>query len=111
MKINGNGKRVMCAGVDTKDWPFVKLKEKIGHTVPVNGFFFSKGKYGEQVVVAGEGELINMPGRAAEEFEELFLYNQEYKKALLDGKISLTNICEVETNQGKTVGYDIDMEE
>lgn len=111
MKINGNGKRLMCKGVETKDWPFAKLKDKIGQEVPVNGFFFSKGKYGEQVVVAGEGELINMPGRATEEFEDLFLLNQEYRAALLEGKITLTNICEIETNQGKTVAYDIDMSE
>lgn len=102
---NTNGLRI--EGLDTKDWPFKKIKDFIGEVVPVKGYYITAGKYGDQCVVCGNGVLINMPDRAVKEFKDIFS-DEANKKLLLAGKISLKNIKPLETNSGKTTAYDID---
>ena len=58
-------------GIDTSDIEFRSLKDFCGKRIEVDGFFFPEGKFGKQVVVVGNGFLINMPGRAVEAFEDI----------------------------------------
>lgn len=108
MKLNaGNENGLRMEGLNSKDFPFKNIKDFVGETVPVKGFYFTKGKYGEQVVVIGNGVCINMPQRAVLEFQTIF-QDEVNKKYLLAGKIKLTNIKPLDTNSGKTTAYDID---
>lgn len=99
------GKATVKEGINTRDYLFVSLKNFIGKHVKVDGFFFTNGRYGKQVVVVGEGYNINMPKRATETFE--IIYNDDVKlKAVLDGHLMLTDIRELHTDNGNdTVTY------
>lgn len=103
----GNGRSLRMEGLNTEGWAFKKIKEFIGETVPVKGYYITKGKFGDQCVVCGNGVLINMPDRAVEEFESIFA-DETNKNLLLAGKISLKNIKVLDTKSGTTTGYDID---
>lgn len=105
----GKAKGIRMDGLNTEDWTFKKIKDFVGETIPVKGYYITKGKYGDQCVVIGNGVLINMPDRAVEEFTDIFAdsKNQELLKA---GKISLKNIKPLETKSGDTTAYDIDAE-
>ena len=56
-----NKRSTVCAGINTQDMEFAPLKDFCGQHFVCEGFFFTDGKYGEQVVVVGAGYLINMP--------------------------------------------------
>lgn len=102
-----NSKGVRMDGLNTEGWAFKKIKDFIGETVPVKGYYITKGKFGDQCVVIGNGVLINMPDRAVDEFTGIF--GDESNRSLLKaGKISLKNIKPLDTNSGKTTAYDID---
>lgn len=100
-----NGRKSVKDGIDTKSMEFASISNFVGKTVKVDGFFFTKkGKYGEQVVVVGNGYLINMPKRAVEQFK--LIYNDDTMlNAVLDGKLCLTDIKPISTNNGDTTAY------
>ena len=91
-------------GIDTEKMEFVSIKEFLGKIIKVDGFFFTKSKYGEQVVVVGEGKLINIPKRYTDNFKEI-RNNPEQLKAVLDGKLSLGDIKEIDSKNGKTIAF------
>lgn len=99
-------RKTMQEGIDTSKMEFKPLKDFCGKSISVNGFFFTEGKYGKQVVVVGCGYLINMPSRAVEQFEEIES-NEEMLKAVLEGKLVLENIRMVETKNGTTAAYEL----
>lgn len=108
-KLNGGSasNRVIMEGINTEGMAFTKLSEYIGKEVAVKGYFFTKGRYGEQLVVVSDS-LINMPGRSGDEFRSIFA-DANNKNNLLAGKIKLTNIQYMDTKSGtKTVIYDIE---
>ena len=70
----------------------------------MDGFFFNDSKFGKQVVVVGEGYLINMPSRAVESFEKI-AENEDMLKAVLKGHLGLVDIHMIETKNGTTVAY------
>ena len=92
-------------GIDTEKMEFVSIKEFVGKAIKVDGFFFTKSKYGEQVVVVGEGSLINIPKRYLEQFKEI-RDNKEKLEAVLAGKLTLGNIQAIEAKNGKTIIFD-----
>lgn len=107
-KLNSSGNKVAMKDVNTDGFEFKKISEFIGKEVPVKGYFFTKGKFGEQIVVITTDCLINMPGRSADEFRTVFS-NPDNMASLMDGKIKLTNIEYCDTKSGtKTVAYDIE---
>lgn len=109
MKINtGNSNKVVRAGFQTDGWQFKPLKEFVGKTIPVNGFFTTLGKYGEQAVIIGDGVLVNMPGRCVEELN-MIKNNKDYVDALMDGKMTIQNIRMEEFKNGTGAAYDIDV--
>lgn len=100
-----NKKRTIREGINTEEMEFKPISEFIGKVVKVDGFFFTEGNYGTQVVVVGNGCKINVPKRYADEFKKI---EDDYKmlKAVLEGHLALTNITEIETKQGDTVVFD-----
>ena len=103
-KLN-KGKRTVREGINTDNMEYCKLSNFIGQTIRVDGFWVSdKGNYGKQVVVVGNGWLINMPKRATEQFEAI-LKNDEMLNAVLDGHLALTDIRPIKTNTGDTTSY------
>ena len=101
---NKEGIKTVKDGIDTKKMEFVNLKNFIGKTVKVDGFFFTKSKYGEQVVVVGEGSLINIPKRYVDDFKAI-RDNSEKLNAVLNGGLSLGYIEEFDGKNGKTVKF------
>lgn len=87
-------------GIDLQSMQFVKLAAFEGKTVKVDGFFFTNGDYGKQVVVVGNGYKINMPARAVEQFESIQKHEEELQ-AVMDGKLMITDIRALK----KTTGY------
>lgn len=94
-------------GIDTDSMDFAPLSDFIGKTIKVDGFFLTKSKYGEQVVVVGNGYKINMPKRATETFKSI-RSNEFMLKAVLDGKLEIINITPVKAKNGNdTVAYEL----
>lgn len=107
-KLNKGTTSTIKEGIDTAGMEFRKLKDFIGDTVVVDGFYFNtKSKYdNEQVVVIGNGCRINMPSWAVDDFKAI-QQDPEMLSAMFDGHLSLTNIKETTTKKGNTtVTYD-----
>lgn len=103
-KFNSTGNKVLRNGIDNKDFEFKNLKEFCGKTVHVDGFFFTKGRYGKQVVVVGEGVNINMPARAVDDFEAIGS-DADAVNAIMAGELVLTDIQMIDAANGTTTGY------
>lgn len=91
-------------GINTQDMEFRPLKDFVGQEIKVDGFFFTEGKYGTQVVVVGNGVLINMPSRAVDVFEKI-RSEKPLLDGVLEGHLKLTKIKPVETRNGSTTSY------
>lgn len=98
------GQATVREGINTRDMEFRPLKDFVGREIVVDGFFFTEGKYGEQVVVVGAGYLINMPERATEEFKDMKA-DKEALELILSGKLKLVNLHMIDTKNGTTVAY------
>ena len=99
-----NKKSTVKEGIDTSKMEFKKLREFIGAYVNPVGFFFSEGKFGEQVVIVTEDCLINMPSYATETFKNL---TDEQIEAIKDGKMMITDIAvkEMHGREGTVFRY------
>ena len=90
---------------------FVSWKNYIGQDISVEGFFFTKTKYGEQVVIVGhstqipENKKINIPKRFADPFKQI-RDNDEALERVIAGKLILANIRELDSENGKTGTFD-----
>lgn len=99
-----NTRGTIMEGVETDQMDFAPLKDFCGQKVRCQGFFFTEGRYGRQVVVVGGGFLINMPQRAVEQFEAISNDDQALA-AVLAGKLILEDIKMVDTRNGRTTAY------
>ena len=102
-EMNGN-KKTVREGIDTRSMDFAPLKDFCGREFVVDGYFFTNGRYGKQVVVVGAGTLINFPNRATKVFEAI---DNDPKKveAVLNGHLKITDIKIGQTRNGSTVFY------
>lgn len=92
-------------GIDTDNMEFKPIRDFVGQDIKVDGFFFTTGgHYGKQVVVVGNGYLINMPKRAVETFEQV-VNDEVMLKAVLAGKMMITDIKPIQTKNGDSTGY------
>lgn len=91
-------------GVDTTEMEFKPLMDFCGETIICDGFFFTEGKFGKQVVAVGSGYLINMPQRAVEQFEKIE-ENEAMLKAVLSRHLAITDLHMINTKNGTTVAY------
>lgn len=101
---NLNKRSTVMDGIDTQEMEFKPLKDFCGQRIKCQGFFFTDGKYGKQVVVVGNGYLINMPARAVEQFE-VIAGDADALDAVLKGKLVLEGIKMIDTRNGKTTAY------
>lgn len=99
-----NLRRTVREGIDTDNMEFMPLKDYIGGEIVVDGYFFTQGKYGKQVVVVGNGAKINMPGYAVKNFERIDA-DEAAVAAVLDGKLKIVDIEELSTKNGITVAF------
>ena len=82
-----NRRSTVMDGVDTQEMEFKPLKDFCGTKIEVRGFFFTEGRYGTQVVVVGNGYLINMPKRSVEQFEDIAHADKMLDEVCPDGVI------------------------
>lgn len=102
------GNSYVREGIDTRSQDFAPLKNFIGQTIRVDGFFFTNGDYGKQVVVVGEGFNINMPSRALEQFEAIAA-DPEMVAAVMAGKLIINDIKAGNSKKGNpTTFYSLD---
>lgn len=101
---NLNKRSTVREGINTQDMEFKPLKEFCGQRIKCDGFFFTDGKYGRQVVVVGNGYLINMPSRAVEQFDEI-AQNNDAMDEVLKGHLVLKDIKLIDTRNGQTTAY------
>lgn len=102
-----NSKRTIREGIENlEDMQFVKLKDFVGYTVPVDGYFFTNGKYGKAVVVVAKGYKINMPARALDQFEQIDS-DPDMLNAMLQGHLAIKDIAERKTKNGTTTAYSL----
>lgn len=104
-QLNQTGTRTIMNGIDLNALPFKSIKDFIGQTIHVRGFFFTDGRFGKQVVVVGSGAKINLPARYVKVFE-LVQDTPELLQGVLDGKMILKNIKESNTRNGSTTTFD-----
>lgn len=109
--MNSN-KKTMKDGINLdKMGDFVSWKNYIGQDISVEGFFFTKGKYGEQVVIVGhsaqipDNKKINIPKRFTENFKQI-RDNDEALEQVIAGKLVLANVREFDAENGKTGTFD-----
>lgn len=102
-KLNQKSRTIM-EGIDLNSMEFKPLKDFIGQTINVGGFFFTDGKYGKQVVVVGNHAKINLPSRYVEKFEEIE-NDPEMLDAVLRGKLILTDVKSISTNNGNSTTF------
>ena len=106
-ELNKQFSSTIKEGIDLESMEFKPLKDFIGKTVKVDGFFFTKSDYGEQVVVVGNGAKINMPKRAVDIFKNIQA-SSEMLDAVLSGKLEIINITPVKCKNGvETTGYEL----
>ena len=100
-----NYKSTVREGIDTDAMEFLPIKNFVGQEIRVDGFFFTQGRYGEQVVVVGTGYKINLPSRSTEIFQKI-ANDPEQLNAVLTGHLKLTNIKIKDTKNGTTTIFD-----
>ena len=106
-EMNKLSKKTVRDGINTEEMSFKALKDFTGQKIIVDGFFFTEGKYGKQVVVVGNGAKINIPKRHTPDFEAI--RDDDAKlSAVLAGKMALTNIHEGDSSNGRTTYFDFD---
>lgn len=113
-----NRKTTIKEGIDLEKLDFRKLKDFTGEDLAVDGFFFTHGDYGEQLVVVARtlGKVhaltqgaykVNMPNRAISVFKEI-QDNKEMLDAVLNGHLMITGIEERKLNRGVTTVYTLE---
>lgn len=99
-----NYKQTVKEDIKLENLPYKPLKDFVGYTLFVDGFFFTNGKYGKQTVVVANGCKINMPSRATKQFEEIY-EDEDMLNAVLNGKLCIVDIKMVDTKNGTTTSY------
>lgn len=99
-QLNKKFRSTVREGIETENMEFCNISEFQGKTVPVDGFFFTEGDYGTQVVVVGKGKLINVPSRYVEDFTTI-AQDEEMLNAVLAGKLALTEIVGIYSKKRK----------
>ena len=111
-QLNKDVKKTVKDGINTDSMEFVALYDKkrglwpevVGKEIPVEGFFFVDGKFGKKTVVIGLGKKIELPKRYTDTFLKI-RDDAQMLQAVLDGKLKLTDIKEVESDNGKTAAF------
>lgn len=103
-KLNQNV-RTVKSDIDLSVLPFKSIKDYIGQDIAVDGFFFTEGRYGKQVVIVGNGAKINIPSRYVKQFE-LVQESSDMLDAVLKGQLVLKNVKASNTRNGSTTTFE-----
>lgn len=103
-ELNVNARRTIKESVDLSTMEFKPIREFCGGEIAVDGFFFTQGKYGKQVVVVGNGFKINLPAREVVKFEKIE-DSDEMLRGVLEGHLKLTDIREMKTRNGTSTFF------
>lgn len=103
--LNTSSKKTIRDGINLDDMNFISWKEYIGKDLKVDGFFFTNGKYGEQVVIVADGKKVNIPKRFTDDFRKI-RDNDEALAQVIAGKLILANIRELDSKNGRTGTFD-----
>ena len=106
-QLNRNHKRTIQEGTELDKMEFKKLKDFKNKVLRVEGFFFTNGDFGKQVVIVANGYKINMPARAVKDFEQIY-DNDDMLNAVMNGDMIIRDIKEVKAKMGKTIAYTYD---
>ena len=102
-----NSKRTIREGIDLAELPFAKLADFQGKTLNVDGYFFTDGDYGKQVVIVANGSKVNMPNRAVRIFEDIDR-DPQMIQAILEGHLQITDIAPSKTKRGMTTSFTLE---
>ena len=102
-----NAKRTIREGINLTDLPFVKLSECVGQELHVDGYFFTDGDFGRQVVIVADGKKVNMPNKAVKMFEDIDR-DPAMIKAILEGHMLINGIEPFQTKRGNTTLFKLD---
>ena len=111
-KLNSGRKQTVREGIDTKDIPYMNIKDFAGtnpdYPVSLAGFFIKTGEYGEQVtLIVMDDEQptgLNIPKRYVEDFKDL---DPDEIDDIINGKLAISGITvDVKTPKGKTCMID-----
>lgn len=103
-EMNTTFRRTVKEGINTDDMMFAPIRDFCGKVLKVDGFFFTEGKYGKQVVVVANGWLVNMPKRAVAIFEQIES-DDRMLEAVLNGHLMITDIKPLDSKNGTTTAY------
>lgn len=105
--LNPNSKKTIRDDINLDEMNFISWKEYIGKDIKVDGFFFTEGKYGRQVVIvdAANGKKVNIPKRFTDDFMKI-RDDDEALAQVIAGKLVLANIREIDSKNGKTGTFD-----
>ena len=104
-QLNQNNTKTIRQGIDLATLTFKPIKDFIGQDIHVDGFFFTEGRFGKQVVIVGNGAKINLPARYVKVFE-LVQDSPDLLQGVLDGKMLLKNVKETNTRNGSTTTFE-----
>lgn len=96
-------KSTVNKSINTKELEFIPLKQFVGRSIRIWGYFFTDGKFGKQVIAVMADALVNLPKRYVEQFEK---FTDEEIEAIKNGGLVLDNVRIIETNNGTTVTFD-----
>lgn len=103
--LNGNSFEKVELPFSTENHEFRKLKDLIGLTFPLYGFFPTMGKFGKQYSLITDTCYINTPKWFTEKLDK---FSDAEKSAIWgNGSHSITNIREIETKNGVSYTFDI----
>ena len=98
-------KKTMKESINLDTMTFVNIKDYIGKDLPVDGFFFTTSKFGEQVVICSGDKKVNIPSRYVDTFKQI-RDDDDALNSLLEGHLALTNIHALDSKNGKTTAFD-----
>lgn len=113
-----NSQKTIKDGIDLEALQFRKLKDFAGEELAVDGFFFTNGDYGKQIVVVARtlGKVhaitqgaykVNMPNRAISQFEQI-RDSKDMLEAVLTGHLKITGIEQKKLDRGVTTLYTLE---
>ena len=111
MALSRHNTNVINWGIDTKDFPYVKISElKEGETYPLLGCFITADNgYGEGAVFITDGKLVNVPQRYVDLVKEI-RSSEEDVQQIKEGRAAF-RYASFQPKNHKNKGYSITLED
>lgn len=111
MALSRHNTNIINWGIDTKDYPYVKLSElEEGKSYPLLGCYITADNgYGEGAVFITDGRLINVPQRYTDLVKEIRASEEDVQQ-IKDGKAAF-KYSTFQPKNHKNKGYSITLED